>query len=261
MAQIPCFSLLFMVASRDRIAPNCTIRHPVRPIVALQRRVGFSARLAGFSRIRWHQRRARRAEQTSFSDLVSNLDFRGTSLRQMGSGPLTGPCSVGKEAARGAQNRGLGDGLLDVLTCLGFGVPKGGPRYFGLLTPRVESHTYDTVFALLGQQRLGKPQRLRWAASIKKSFGIARSWIATANVCARSVGYRLHDPGEVGPIRPWRTVPHHLRSLTLIHGPRAREAPRRAFSQAVESTPNQDPGLLRKIIIAVDQSAPRHSDR
>ena len=48
MAQIPCFSLLFMVASRDRIAPNCTIRHSVWPIVALQRRVGFSARLAGF---------------------------------------------------------------------------------------------------------------------------------------------------------------------------------------------------------------------
>ena len=48
---------------RDRIAPNCTIRHPVWPIVALQRRVRFSARLAGFCRIRWHQRRARRAER------------------------------------------------------------------------------------------------------------------------------------------------------------------------------------------------------
>ena len=68
--------------ARDRIAPNCTIRHPVLQIVALQRRVRFSARLAGFSRIRWHQRRARRAERASFSDLVSNLDFRGTSSRQ-----------------------------------------------------------------------------------------------------------------------------------------------------------------------------------
>ena len=36
---------------RDRIAPTCTIRHPVWPIVALQRRVGFSARLAGFVEI------------------------------------------------------------------------------------------------------------------------------------------------------------------------------------------------------------------
>ena len=63
---IPCFSLLLMAASRDRIAPNCTIRHPVCPIVALQRRVRFSARLAGFGRGRCHQRRARRAEEASF---------------------------------------------------------------------------------------------------------------------------------------------------------------------------------------------------
>ena len=79
-------SLFFMVSSRDRIAPDCAIRHPVWPIVALQRRLGFSARLAGFSRIRWHQRRARRAERASFSDFVSNLNFRVPSLRQMGSG-------------------------------------------------------------------------------------------------------------------------------------------------------------------------------
>ena len=69
---------------RDRIAPNCTIRHPVWPIVALQRRVRFSVRLAGFCRIRWHQRRARRAERASFSVFVSNLDFRVPRLRQRG---------------------------------------------------------------------------------------------------------------------------------------------------------------------------------
>ena len=68
---------------RDRIAPNCTIRHPVWPIVALQRRMGFSARLAGFCRGRCHQRRARRAEQASFSVLVSNRDFRVPRLRQI----------------------------------------------------------------------------------------------------------------------------------------------------------------------------------
>ena len=45
------FSLLLMAASRDRIAPNCTIRHPVWQIVALQRRMRFSARLAGFCRV------------------------------------------------------------------------------------------------------------------------------------------------------------------------------------------------------------------
>ena len=66
---------------RDRIAPTCTIRHPVLPIAALQRRVRFSARLAGFCRGRWHQRRARRAERASFSVFVSNLDFRVPRLR------------------------------------------------------------------------------------------------------------------------------------------------------------------------------------
>ena len=69
---------------RDRIAPNCTIRHPVCSIVALQRRVRFSAPLARFCRIRWHQRRARRAELASFSVFVSNLDFRVPRLRHRG---------------------------------------------------------------------------------------------------------------------------------------------------------------------------------
>ena len=45
-------------------------------------------------------------------------------------------------------------------------------RYFGLLAPRVKSHTHDAVFALLGQERLGKPRRLWWAASLQKSFGV-----------------------------------------------------------------------------------------
>ena len=66
---------------RDRMARDCTIRHLVWPIVALQRRMRFSARLAGFCKGRWHQRRARRAEEASFSVLVSNLDFRVPRLR------------------------------------------------------------------------------------------------------------------------------------------------------------------------------------
>ena len=105
MAQIPCFSLLFMVTSRDRIAPNCLIRHPVRPIVALQRQVRFSAPLARFCRIRRHQRRPRRAERASFSGFVSNRDFRVPRLRQRGKRALTRPNGSGKEATRKAQNR------------------------------------------------------------------------------------------------------------------------------------------------------------
>ena len=45
-------------------------------------------------------------------------------------------------------------------------------RYFGLLAPRTKARTHDTVFALLGQQRLGKPRRLRWAVALKKYFGV-----------------------------------------------------------------------------------------
>ena len=83
---------------RDRIAPTCTIRHPVRPIVALQRRMRFSARLAGFCKGRWHQRRAIRPELASFSVFVSNLDFRVPSLRHIG-----GP---GDDRAVSAAKRG-----------------------------------------------------------------------------------------------------------------------------------------------------------
>ena len=45
-------------------------------------------------------------------------------------------------------------------------------RYFGLLAPRVKCQTHDAVFTLLGQERLGKPRRLRWATSMQKCFGV-----------------------------------------------------------------------------------------
>ena len=84
MGQDAGSDLCFEVSSRDRIAPDCAIRHPVWPIAALQRRMRFSARLAGFCRIRCHQRRARRADRASFSAFVSNPDFRVPRLRQIG---------------------------------------------------------------------------------------------------------------------------------------------------------------------------------
>ena len=46
MGQDAGSDLCFEVSSRDRIAPDCAIRHPVCPIVALQRRMRFSAPLA-----------------------------------------------------------------------------------------------------------------------------------------------------------------------------------------------------------------------
>ena len=47
MGQDAGSDLCFEVSSRDRIAPDCAIRHPVWPIVALQRRVGFFRAVGG----------------------------------------------------------------------------------------------------------------------------------------------------------------------------------------------------------------------
>ena len=103
MAQFPCFSLLFMVTSRDRIAPNCTIRHPVLRIVALQRRVRFSAQLAGFCRGRWHQRRARRAEGPHFrvSSLISIFECQVAPNKGVGADRAMR--AAGKEAPEGLR--------------------------------------------------------------------------------------------------------------------------------------------------------------
>ena len=77
-------AVLKTVDRKVRGFESLSLRHPVCPIVALQRRMRFSAPLARFYRIRCHQRRARRAELASFSVLFSNLDFRVPRLRQRG---------------------------------------------------------------------------------------------------------------------------------------------------------------------------------
>ena len=64
-------------------------------------------------------------------------------------------------------------------------------RYFGLLAPRTKARTHDTVFALLGQKRLGKPRRLPWAASLRKYFGV--------DPLVDSKGERMHWVGRLEP--------------------------------------------------------------
>ena len=64
-------------------------------------------------------------------------------------------------------------------------------RYFGLLAPRVKCQTHDAVFALLGQERLGKPRRLRWATSLQRSFGI--------DPLVDRDGHRMHWTRRVPP--------------------------------------------------------------
>ena len=45
-------------------------------------------------------------------------------------------------------------------------------RYYCLLSPRLKGRGHDALFSLLGQERLGKPRRMSWAASMKRSFGV-----------------------------------------------------------------------------------------
>ncbi len=135
---------------RDRMARDCTIRHPVLPIVALQRRMRFSARLAWFCRGRCHQRCARRAELASFSVFVSNLDFRVPRLRPIGERALTGAVRrrkrgrpKGPESRPGLPQRSVlarsGPGLLGVLTCLGFGLNQGPAMLERVCAPSIVS--------------------------------------------------------------------------------------------------------------------------
>ena len=76
-------------------------------------------------------------------------------------------------------------------------------RYFGLLAPRVKCQTHDALFALLGQERLGKPSRLRWATSLHRSFGI--------DPLVDRDGHRMHwtrrvPPALTGPKVPLETA-------------------------------------------------------
>ena len=44
-------------------------------------------------------------------------------------------------------------------------------RSFGLFAPRSMQKTFDSVFAILGQERRPRPRPRRWAESIKRDFG------------------------------------------------------------------------------------------
>ena len=76
-------------------------------------------------------------------------------------------------------------------------------RYFGLLAPRVKSQTHEAVFALLGQERLGKPRRLWWAASLQKSFGVDPLLDRDGQ---RMRWTRRVPPALTGPKVPWRRL-------------------------------------------------------
>jgi Putative transposase/Transposase zinc-binding domain len=47
-----------------------------------------------------------------------------------------------------------------------------GMRYFGLLAPRCKGRTSAALFALLGQEKRARPQRLSWANSLRQHFRV-----------------------------------------------------------------------------------------
>ncbi len=68
---------------------------------------------------------------------------------------------------------------------------RHGVRYFGLLAPRSIGRSYEVFLALLGQRRPPRPRRIRWAASIRQTFG--------QDPLLDSNGQRMHWVGRVSP--------------------------------------------------------------
>jgi hypothetical protein len=61
------------------------------------------------------------------------------------------------------------------IKALGEQVPdryQNAVRYYGLLAPRAKSGALPALFSLFRQPKRAKPQRLSWALSIQRSFGI-----------------------------------------------------------------------------------------
>lgn len=68
---------------------------------------------------------------------------------------------------------------------------RHGVRYFGLLAPQSIGRSYEVFLALLGQRRQPRPRRIRWAASIRQTFG--------QDPLLDSNGQRMHWAGRVPP--------------------------------------------------------------
>ncbi len=70
---------------------------------------------------------------------------------------------------------------------------RHGVRYFGLLAPRSKSRSYEVFFALLDQKRLPRPRRIRWADSIRRTFG--------RDPLLDSRGQRMYWVGRLSPVK------------------------------------------------------------
>ncbi len=70
---------------------------------------------------------------------------------------------------------------------------RHGVRYFGLLAPQSIGKSYEVFLALLGQRSPPRPKRIRWAASIQKTFG--------QDPLLDSDGRRMYWVGRVSPAK------------------------------------------------------------
>jgi hypothetical protein len=94
-------------------------------------------------------------------------------------------------------------------------------RHYGLLSPRGKNRTFTLFFALLGQRRRPRPQRLSWAQSLKKTFN--------RDPLVDSKGSQMRSFGRIAPeqIRELRlTLPGDYNNLSadmlVVLGPAAR---------------------------------------
>jgi hypothetical protein len=65
-------------------------------------------------------------------------------------------------------------------------------RYFGLLAPSSKGRTSAALFVLLGQEKRPRPQRLSWANSLRKHFGV--------DPLVDSGGQSMHWVGRLNPV-------------------------------------------------------------
>jgi len=65
-------------------------------------------------------------------------------------------------------------------------------RYFGLLAPGTKHMTSAALFALLGQNKRPRPQRLSWRNSLRKYFGV--------DPLVDSCGQSMHWARRLNPV-------------------------------------------------------------
>jgi hypothetical protein len=72
-------------------------------------------------------------------------------------------------------------------------------RHYGLLSPRGKNRTFALIFSRLGQNRRPRPQRLRWAQLLKRTFN--RDPLVDSKGCRMRLVRRI-GPDQIRELRP-----------------------------------------------------------